>query len=160
MKKLKTVLQNKQGSSTLIYSIAILLFLCVLTLGIIVTMQFRNLSLELYRTAETSLEEYVVLEARNNIDSIKNGNSYILSLDKDEYISYLANTLKVDENLKGKTANGRSFQISNLQIVFNESNKMNTKVQFDLTMPVVVSGIAFPSFETTISIHSKLEAKF
>ena len=160
MKKIKAILQNKQGSSSLIYSVAILIFLCVLTLAVIVTLQFRNLSLELYRTANASLEEYIVVQARNNIDSIKNGHNYLPYIDEDEFVEYLANAIGVDENLQGKTANGRSFEISNLELAFDVSNKMDTKVQFDLTMPVIVSGITFPPFETTVVIHSELESKF
>lgn len=157
---MRKILTSKQGSSSLIYTIAILIFLCVLTLGIIVTMQFRSLALELHNTTSTALEEYIVVQARENMDSIKNGHNYLAEIDEDKYIDYLANALGVNEDLQGYTSTGRNFEISNIDLTFDTANTMNVTVRFDLYMPLEVSGVTFPPLETTLTVHSELASKF
>ena len=157
---MRKILKSKQGSSSLIYTIVILIFLCVLTLGVIVTMQFRSLALELRHTASNSLEEYIVVQARENMNSIKNGNNHLADIDQDEYIEYLVNALGVNEDLQGRTSTGRSFEISNIDLTFDTENTMNVSVKFDLYMPLEVSGVEFPPLETTLMIHSELASKF
>ena len=157
---MRKILTSKQGSSSLIYTIAILIFLCVLTLGIVVTMQFRSLALELHNTTGTALEEYIVVQARENMDSIKNGHNYLAEIDEDEYIEYLSNALGVNEDLQGHTSTGRSFEISNIELTFDTANTMNVTARFDLYMPIEVSGVTFPPLETTLTVHSELASKF
>ncbi len=157
---MRKLLKDKQGSSSLIYTIVVLIFLCILTLGIVTVMQFRSLALEIQHTANASLEEYVTVQAMENMDSIKNGNSYLVTIDENELIDYLANALGVDANLKGETSTGRRFEITNLDLTFDTVNEMDVIIEFDLSMPVEVSGVSFPPLETTITLYSELASKF
>lgn len=157
---MRKLLNDKQGSSSLIYTVVVLIFLCVLTLGIVTVMQFRSLALEIKHTANASLEEYVTVQAMENMDSLKNGNTYLVTIDESELIDYLASGLGVDANLKGETSTGRSFEITNLDLEFDTNNQMDVTVVFDLSMPVEVSGVTFPPLETTITLYAELNSKF
>lgn len=160
MKKIKKILTNQQGFSTLVYSIAILNFIIVVTVAVIVNMQFQSLSLDIYDTASYSLDEYITVKAKENINSIKNGHDYILELDTDEYIEYLARNLGVNENLAGITANGREFLISNVSIEFVDISQMHLKVIFDLYMPIEVAGLSFAPLTATIYTDCEYQSKF
>lgn len=160
LQKIKSIIYSKQGTSTLIYTTVILIFLCVLTLAVIVVTQFRSLALDIQNTAETTLEYYITEQAVENYNSIKNGHSYIESFDENDYIKMLAEALGIDENLSGSTATGRSFEIDDLIVYFAADNEMNAMVSFTLTMPLSFFGIAFPSLNTTVTVYGVLESKF
>ncbi len=159
MKKIKSIITDKKGSSSLIYSMAILIFLCLLTLAIIVTIQFRSLALDIQNTAETTLEYYITEQSIENYNSIKNGHSYTASFDENEYIQMLCEALGVDENLKGYTASGRSFEIDNLLIYFANENQLDAMVSFNLIMPVEVCGMEFDGLDTNIVVYGVFESK-
>ncbi len=160
MKKIKSLIKDEKGTSTLIFTMVILIFLCMLTLAIIVVTQFRSLALDIENTAETTLEYYITEQSIENYNSIKNGHSYTDGFDEDEYIQMFAEALGVDENLKGYTANGRSFEISNLLIYFATENEMDAYVSFTLIMPIVVSGIEFTALNTTVTVYGTLDSLF
>lgn len=160
MKNIKSIIKNKQGTSTLVYTMVALIFICLITFAVIVVTQFRSLALDIQNTAETTLEYYITEQSIENYNSIKNGHSYTSDFDEDEYIQMLAEALGTDENLQGYTANGRSFEIDNLLIYFATENEMDAFVSFTLIMPVVVSGIEFTGLNTTVTVYGTLDSLF
>lgn len=71
----------------------------------------------------------------------------------------LCEALGIEENLKGYTANGRSFEIDNLLVYFATENELDAMVSFSLIMPVEVCGMEFDGLNTNIVVYGKLESK-
>ncbi len=160
MKKIKQILTENSAFSNLIYSISVLMFLLLITILIITTIEFRTLALEINNTVESSLEEYVTEKVIENIDSIKNGTNYILEIDTDDYIEKLSNQLNLDSSLKGTTGNGRTFEITNISVLFVDENKMNMKVVYTLNMPLIVGGVEYTSLDKELYATVELANKF
>lgn len=139
MNKVYKIFKDTKGITTLPYTIVLLVFMLIITLAVIINIQFRSLALEIYNTAEQCLSQYVTTQSEININSIKNGTNYVVELTEDEYIEYLATALGVDENLQGVTSNGRNFELTNIDITFNdETNIINVKVNFDLLLEIEI----------------------
>ncbi|MFI3326850.1 MAG: hypothetical protein R3Y35_11860 [Clostridia bacterium] len=152
------VLKDKRGNSTLIYTVVILIFLCMVTVLVLGSNEFRSLTLNISNTSKTALEEYINTETKNEIDSIKNGTDYILEIEEDEYIDYLSNALNIGTNLKGATGNDRNFEISNISITNN--NDLDLTLKLTLTMPFEILGSQIITFDKEIIITSKLTSRF
>lgn len=160
MKKIKRILTEKSAFSSLIYSISILMFLLLITILVITTIEFRTLALEINNTVENSLEEYITEKVTENMNSIKNGTNYILEIDTDDYIQKLSNQLNLDSSLKGTTGNGRTFEIANISTHFIDENKMNVKVIYTLNMPIIVGGTEYTAFNKELYATVELKNTF
>ncbi|MFI3327365.1 MAG: hypothetical protein R3Y35_14525 [Clostridia bacterium] len=152
------VLKDKRGNSTLIYSVVILLFLCLVTIFVIGSNEFRTLTLNISNTSKTALEEYINTETINEINSLKNGTDYNFEIDEDEYKTYLANALNIGEDLTGTTGNGRTFEITNISITNN--NDLDLTLTLTLSMPFKITENYVINFDKEITITSKLTSTF
>ncbi|MFI3327077.1 MAG: hypothetical protein R3Y35_13040 [Clostridia bacterium] len=160
MKKVCQILKDTKGTTTLPYTIVLLIFMLLITLAVIINIQFRSLALEIYNTAEQCLSQYVTNQSEININSIKNGTNYVVELNEDEYIEYLALALGVDENLQGVTSNGRNFELTNIDITFyDENNIIDVKVNFDLLLEIEIMQIT-STLEKNIEITYQLSTTY
>ncbi|MFI3228036.1 MAG: hypothetical protein R3Y09_11635 [Clostridia bacterium] len=152
------IFKDKRGNSTLIYSVVILLFLCLVTIFVIGSNEFRTLTLNISNTSKTALEEYINTETINEINSLKNGTDYNFEIDEDEYKTYLANALNIGEDLTGTTGNGRAFEITNISITNN--NDLDLTLTLTLSMPFKITESYVINFDKEIVITSKLTSTF
>lgn len=160
MKKLKYILTSKDGFSTLFISLAFLFFLLLVTIILLVTTEFRAVTLSVTQTADEALEDYISSESTDILDSIKSGNTYTFELDTELYIEYLANALGIDENLKGIKTNGRSFEITSVVLDYDTIDNLDVTATFTLTMPLEVAGVTYRGLNTTVYLHAQLEDMF
>ncbi|MFI3228083.1 MAG: hypothetical protein R3Y09_11875 [Clostridia bacterium] len=152
------ILKDNRGNSTLIYSVVILLFLCLVTIFVIGSNEFRTLTLNISNTSKTALEEYINTETINEINSLKNGTDYNFEIDEDEYKTYLANALGIGEDLTGTTGNGRTFEITNISIANNSD--LDLTLTLTLSMPFKITENYVINFDKEIVITSKLTSTF
>lgn len=154
------ILKDTKGLTTLPYTIVLLIFMLLITLAVIINIQFRSLALEIYNTAEQCLSQYITTESEININSIKNGTNYVLELSEDEYIEYLSTSLGVDENFQGVTSNGRNFELTNIVVSFNnENNIIDVKVNFDLLLEIEIMEIT-SVLEKNIELTYELDTTY
>lgn len=154
------ILKDTKGLTTLPYTIVLLIFMLLITLAVIINIQFRSLALEIYNTAEQCLSQYITTESEININSIKNGTNYVLELSEAEYIEYLSTSLGVDENFQGVTSNGRNFELTNIVVSFNnENNIIDVKVNFDLLLEIEIMEIT-SVLEKNIELTYELDTTY
>lgn len=155
MKKILQKLQDNRGTSTLIYSIYILMVMVILTIIIICAVEYRTLTLEIQTRAESALEIYINTETKNEINSIKSSVDYLDAVDTDTLTSLFAESLYLDDNLIGITTKGREYTLSDIK--YSYDNDMNISVIFTLEMPFYFTKNLFIVFDNEILISTNFE---
>ncbi len=141
------ILKNKDGNSTLIYSIVITFFLCAVTVLVLGGIEFRSITLNVTHTAKTVLDEYISSETKIQMDSIKNGTDYIIKIDEDGYKNLLENAVESE-----------SFEITDICI--SSDSDLDITLKFTLLMPFEILDTQIITFDREIEITSKYTSKF
>lgn len=141
----------------LIVSLYFSLFLLLITIVAIKYADFRATSLYVKDTATYALDEYIAVESSEILNSVKSGTNYTISVDSENYSTYLANAFGIVANgntIQAEKTNGQTVEISNIELIFSNTNQLEINGTLTLTMPVTVGNFNFTELSTTIYFSS------
>ena len=157
MRKLLDKLRNQRGSS-LIFGIAMAVFILLLSLVIMAAVKTRTTLSFIQTTAEQVLDDYTDEQGRNADESFKNGTDCTAVLDQKMYIEKLKKALGIGTNNMGETDGHVRFILSDITLSYTSGNKIDSTANIHAKIPLYWDKVQITSVEVTIKVSSMYES--
>lgn len=155
-------MKDKRGEGYILPCVLIIM-LCIILSVIVMVVNAVNVVKAVKRNSITVLDSYVVTNAVEIYNSIKQGNDYISALDEDEYVERFVrfgSLQKKGNRYVSYDADGESqYEISRPHICFVTDRSLKIKVEYTVYVPIWFAGAQFATAEVPVTVESDLNAK-
>ena len=155
-------MSNKRGEGYILPCVLIIM-LCVILSGIVTVVNTLNVVKTVKRNSITVLDSYVITNAVDIYDSIKQGNNYISSLDNDDYVERFikfSSLQKKENRYVSYDSNGKTqYEVSTPYICFVTDRSLRIRVEYTVYVPIRFGGLVVSTAEVPVTVESGFNAK-
>lgn len=150
---------REQRGSSLIFGVAMAVFLLILSLVVMEAVKTRATVAYIQTTAQQVLDNYTDTQGRSNEDSFKSGNDHATVLDQEVYIEKLQHALDIGSDNTGMTDGRVRFVLSDITLSYTSRNEIDSTASIHIKVPLNWDSTEVTAVEGNITIRSRYEEK-
>ena len=155
---------GKKGEGYVLTAVLIIVF-CMILSSLVTLVNAYNTVKLIKRNTVTVLNGYIMTNAVDIYDSIKQGNDSINGLDGDEYVNRLRKfaslKLAAGNKLAKKDGTGKIlFEITRPQIGFITDKRLKVQVSYTVYLPIYFGGMKIGTAEVPVKVNAALTEKY
>lgn len=153
--KIKRLIKEKRGQASLVFSLALMLFLAIVFSVCFIFFQALILIQNVQNSSQIALDTYTSQTATIISDSVKNGNDLTDGVQTKRFEEMLENQLALDDSLSCYYDDGKlKYSIQEISLSGERGDKLETKAEITINYPLYFMGKEMTSINGTIPISS------